>query len=115
MTSTAPEDHAQIDRALDALAALDYPPTPLAERELLTCALRRLRLEHCLSYRLAGELLGMHGSNVCRAEHGQRKPPTVAELAAAFGITAAEVLTPCAQCAYRPPAGFQCLTCGAGA
>jgi hypothetical protein len=110
--TTTPEDRAQIGRALSALVGLDVPPEPLPERELLAFALRRLRLERGMSYRQVGERLGLHGSNVCRAEHGTRRPPTAAELAIVFGISQAAALAPCGRCGYRPPAGYQCLACG---
>lgn len=75
-------------------------------------AMRRLRMERGLGYQEAGALLGIHPSTVCRAEHGKRTPPAAERIAAAFGVLLADIMTPCPQCRYDPPAGFMCLRCG---
>jgi hypothetical protein len=80
--------------------------------EVVALAMRRLRRERGLNYHQAGTLLGVDGSNVCRAENGQRGPLPAGRVAAAFGVTVAEVLTLCPRCQYSPPAGYMCLRCG---
>jgi transcriptional regulator with XRE-family HTH domain len=84
----------------------------LSERQLLVCALRRLRRERGLSLHETARLFGLHVSQLSRAENGHRRPPPAGQLAAAFRISRAAALELCPQCAYHPPAGYQCLRCG---
>jgi len=81
---------------------------------VVALAMRRLRRERGLNYHQAGKLLCVNGSNVCRAEHGQRGPLPAGRVAEAFGVSVAEVLTPCPHRRYSPPAGYMCLRCGTG-
>jgi transcriptional regulator with XRE-family HTH domain len=69
-----------------------------------------------------GELMGWPSpTTVCAAEgrrDGRQRGFTaeeVARLAGIFGLTPARLVTRCAGCAGRPPAGFACLACGARA
>ncbi len=65
--------------------------------------------------RLAG-LFGRSVSGVCRMELGERgfTGSEVEQLAAIFGVTAADLLPPgCLNCDGQPPRGFTCDACGA--
>jgi transcriptional regulator with XRE-family HTH domain len=75
-------------------------------------ALRRLRTERDMTLGEAAARFGLSKSELSRAERGERRPPPVADLAAAFGTTEADVLGTCPQCGYEPPPGFRCLRCG---
>jgi hypothetical protein len=59
-------------------------------------------------------------STVCAAEghRGDRQRRfarwEIEQLAAIFGVPAAQLLTRCATCGGQPPPGYACLACGAG-
>ena len=74
--------------------------------------LRRLRRRSGMSMRAVGVLFGRDQSAVCRWESGERTPPSAYQIGHVFGVTPAELLTPCEHCKYIPPPGYQCLTCG---
>jgi DNA-binding XRE family transcriptional regulator len=83
---------------------------------LVRFGIRRIRTERGLSMQAMADLLGVHASAICRIEGGKRHavgwgrtPRTIATL---LGIDVPELLRVCAYCAYRPPAGCQCLRCG---
>jgi len=68
-----------------------------------------------------GELMGWAAaSTVCAAEghRGGRQRRfaswEIEQLAAIFGVPAAQLLTRCATCGGQPPPGYACLACGAG-
>jgi hypothetical protein len=83
---------------------------------LVRLGIRRIRMERGLSMDQMAELLGVHGSAVCRIESGKRNavgwgrtPRTVATL---LGIDVPELLRVCEHCQYRPPVGWRCMRCG---
>jgi transcriptional regulator with XRE-family HTH domain len=68
-----------------------------------------------------GELMGWPSSSTVCAAEGRRSgrqrgftTDEVKRLAAIFGIPVWQLTTRCANCQGHPPAGFSCLTCGAG-
>lgn len=83
--------------------------------------IRALRQGRGWSQARLGELMGWPAaSTVCAAE-GRRdgrqrgfSTGEVEQLAAIFGVPACRLTTRCASCDGNPPAGFACLTCGAG-
>jgi hypothetical protein len=82
--------------------------------------IRSLRRRRGWTQPTLGELMGWPStSTLCAAEghrhHRQRTFTTgeVEQLAAIFGVPASQLMTRCANCGGRPPAGFACLACGA--
>lgn len=65
-----------------------------------------------LSLAEAGELLEVDKSHVMRMERGERNPPLLPRLAAAFSIPEADARASCEACLYLPPDGFTCQACG---
>jgi transcriptional regulator with XRE-family HTH domain len=87
--------------------------------------LKTLRQQRRLTTAALSDLLAEHGcrieqSGITRIELGQRRVDVddLLALAAALGVTAAQLLEPaeaCSACNGAPPVGFACLACGAGA
>jgi transcriptional regulator with XRE-family HTH domain len=84
--------------------------------------IRALRQRRGWSQARLGELMGWPStSTVCAAE-GHRSDRQrgftageIEQLAAIFDVSPGRLTTRCANCDGNPPAGFACLTCGAGA
>ena len=83
--------------------------------------IRALRLRRGWTQAKLGELMGWPSNSTvcaaaCRRDGRQRGFTTqqVERLAAIFGLSPAQLTTRCANCGGYPPAGFACLTCGAG-
>lgn len=82
--------------------------------------IRALRQGKGWSQARLGELMGWAtASTVCAAEghrDGRQRGFTAGEverLAGIFGVAPWQLMTRCANCGGRPPAGFACLSCGA--
>lgn len=101
-------------------------PGPAAKLPPAQCAIaaaniRVLRLRNGWTQDHLGQLMGWGASStVCAAEgrRGDRQRRfarwEIDQLAAIFGIPAAQLLTQCATCGGQPPPGYACLACGAG-
>jgi len=81
----------------------------------IALGLRRIRTERGLTMAQTGALLGVHVSTISRIESGERwrglaRDPR--KIAALLDVTPGYLLRSCPQCAYTPPAGYQCLRCG---
>ena len=97
--------------------AAKLPPTQCA---IAAANIRVLRQRNGWTQAQLGQLMGWPApSTVCAAEghRGDRQRRfarwEIDQLAAIFGITAAQLLTRCATCSGQPPAGYACLACGA--
>ena len=100
------------------------PPGPAAKLPPAQCAIaaaniRVLRQRNGWTQAHLGQLMGWGASStVCAAEghRGGRQRRfarwEIDQLAAIFGIPAAQLLTRCATCGGQPPPGYACLTCG---
>jgi hypothetical protein len=102
------------------------PPGPAAmlpqdQAAIAAANIRVLRQRNGWSQAQLGQLMGWPAaSTVCAAEgrRGGRQcrfaRREIDQLAAIFGVTAAQLLTRCATCGGHPPPGYACLTCNAG-
>jgi len=102
------------------------PPGPAAklspsQSAIAAANLRVLRQRNGWTQAHLGQLMGWPAaSTVCAAEgyRGGRQRRfarwEIAQLAAIFGTTPAQLLTRCATCGGQPPSGYACLACGAG-
>ena len=82
--------------------------------------IRVLRQRNGWTQARLGELMGWPStSTVCAAEghRGGRQRRfaswEIEQLAVIFGVPAWQLVTRCATCGGRPPAGYACLACGA--
>jgi hypothetical protein len=101
-------------------------PGPAAKLPAAQCAIaaaniRVLRQRNGWTQAQLGQLMGWTApSTVCAAEgrRGERQRRfarwAIEQLAAIFGVSAAQLLTRCATCGGQPPSGYACLACGAG-
>ena len=94
---------------------------PQDQAAVIGANIRVLRQHHGWNQARISELMGWSSnSTVCAAEgrrDGRQRGFTtqaVERLAAIFGVSPAHLTTRCANCGGHPPAGFACLTCGAG-
>ena len=83
--------------------------------------IRVLRQQHGWNQAKAGDLMGWPSNSTVCADQGRRNgrqrgstADEVERLAAVFGLSRSQLTTLCANCGGHPPAGFACLTCGAG-
>jgi transcriptional regulator with XRE-family HTH domain len=95
---------------------------PREQAAIVGANIRALRTGKGWTQAHIGELMGwISNSTVCAAEGrrgGRQRNFTTDEverLADFFGIKAWQLTTRCMNCEGNPPAGFACLTCGAGA
>jgi hypothetical protein len=100
-------------------------PGPAAKLPAAQCAIaaaniRVLHQRNGWTQAQLGQLIGWPApSTVCAAEGhrgGQQRRfarREIDQLAAIFGITAAQLLTRCVTCGGQPPSGYACLACGA--
>ena len=101
------------------------PPGPAAklpqdQSAIAAANIRALRQRNGWTQARLGQLMGWTApSTVCAAEgHRDGRQRRFArweieQLAAIFGVPAAQLLTRCATCVGQPPPGYACLTCGA--
>jgi transcriptional regulator with XRE-family HTH domain len=94
----------------DLVPAADGPDPSSPQWRAL--AMRRLRVERGWTVAQVGQKVGLHASQVSRAENGLKRPMTVPVICGVFEVTEAEALRPCPNCKYRPPAGYTCQRCG---
>jgi hypothetical protein len=94
---------------------------PVGQCAVIGANIRTLRHRKGWTQAQLGELMGWRtNSTVCAAEghrDGRQRGFTTHEmerLADIFGIPVWQLMTRCANCEGHPPAGFSCLTCGAG-
>ena len=83
---------------LEPAAAGPDPSSP----EWRALAMRRLRLERGWTLRQVGQKVGLHASQISRAENGLKRPMTVPVICGVFEVTEAEALRPCPNCNYQP-------------
>jgi hypothetical protein len=95
---------------------------PREQAAVVGANIRALRRGKGWTQAQVGELMGwISNSTVCAAEGrrgGRQRGFTTYEverLADFFGVEAWQLTTGCVNCEGRPPTGFACLTCGAGA
>jgi transcriptional regulator with XRE-family HTH domain len=93
---------------------------PAAQSAIAAANIRVLRQRNGWTQAHLGQLMGWSApSTVCAAEghRGERQRRfarwEIDQLAALFGIPAAQLLTRCATCGGQPPSGYACLACGA--
>jgi transcriptional regulator with XRE-family HTH domain len=84
-----------------------------APGDALTAGIARLRAERGLSLSQVAAMLGTGRSTLWRAGSGEDGVPGPEQVAAAFGVTVAELLAPCPHCGGCPAAGYMCLRCRA--
>ena len=93
---------------------------PAAQCAIAAANIRVLRQRNGWTQAHLGLLMGWGASStVCAAEgrRGDRQRRfarwEIEQLAAIFGIPAAQLLTRCVTCGGQPPPGYACLACGA--
>jgi transcriptional regulator with XRE-family HTH domain len=90
----------------------------MSSKDILAANMRRLRLRAGWSQQQVGEKIGGWPRQAVSAAEGGKRAfalDDVDRIAAAFGRTVTEILTPmgpCPVCSDDPPAGMTCRACG---